>query len=315
MLIRLITPAPPRSLAGNRTTATRWASILRKLGHKVVISTDYEGKPADMMLALHAWRSAPAIQLFADLYPTKPLIVAITGTDAYRFLHSHPDVTLNSIDLADHLIGLHALIEQALPPEQRYKMNVIYQSAKTVSTRRPYKRFFHVSVIGHLRSEKDPMRPAYAVRDLPAESRIQVHHFGKPMTPSWNKKVDTEMSVNPRYHWHEEITHSGIRRIYQRTNIVVLPSKMEGGANVISEAVAAGVPVIASDIEGSVGLLGEDYEGYYAVGNTRALRKILLRAENDQSFYQRLVDSCLAKQKLFLEKQESDGWKGLLSRL
>ena len=315
MHIRLITPAPPKSRAGNRATATRWADILRKLGHRVEISTDYEGKPADIMIALHAWRSAGAIQQFADRYPEKPLIVVMTGTDAYRFIHSHPEITLNSISLADHLVGLHSLIANTVPSEYRDKMHVIFQSAKPVARRHLYKKYFHVSVIGHLRDEKDPLRVAYAVRGLPSESRIQVHHFGKPITPVWRKKVVAEVSRNHRYRWHEEIAHYRIRQIYQRTQLLVLPSRMEGGANVISEAVAAGVPVIASDIEGSVGLLGKDYAGYYPVGNTAALKKLLMRAENDVEFYRQLEKSCLAKQRMFLPEQESQGWKDLLDKI
>jgi hypothetical protein len=93
MRIRLITPAPPRSRAGNRTTAARWAGILRRLGHRVDVSVAYGGEAADVMIALHAWRSADAIAAFADRFPERPLIVTLTGTDAYRFIHTDPRLT------------------------------------------------------------------------------------------------------------------------------------------------------------------------------------------------------------------------------
>jgi len=60
---------------------------------------------------------------------------------------------------------------------------------------------------------------------------------------------------------------------------------MEGGANVISEAVVAGVPILASNISGSVGLLGRDYPGYFSVGNTDQLRELLLRAESQGGIF------------------------------
>ncbi|MEH6578875.1 MAG: selenoneine biosynthesis selenosugar synthase SenB [Amphritea sp.] len=315
MRIILITPAPAKSLAGNRATASRWAHILRDLGHRVEIVTEYAGQNADLMIALHAWRSADAVQQFADSYPDRPIIVAITGTDAYRFIHSHPETTLQSIQRADHLVGLHDLISNTLPQDQRHKMHVIYQSAEPISKREPYSRYFHVAVLGHLREEKDPLRPALAVRKLPASSHIKVHQYGKAHSPEWADAAAAEMKTNPRYIWHGEIAHHAIRQVYQRTNLLVLPSRMEGGANVISEAVVAGVPVIASDIEGSVGLLGTDYPGYYPVENESALRELLLRAESDPSFYQALQQTCVARQPLFTPKNETQSWSNLLSKL
>jgi hypothetical protein len=186
----------------------------------------YENQNADMMLALHAWRSADAIQQFTEKFPDRPLIVAITGTDAYRFIHSHPQATIQSIRLAHHLVGLHDLISNTLPPDQRYKMNVIHQSAEAISNRDPYKRYFHISVMGHLREEKDPLRPALAVRNLPTSSRINIHQYGKAHNPEWADKAKAEMKINSRYTWHEEVTHYKIRQIYQRTNLLVLPSSM-----------------------------------------------------------------------------------------
>jgi len=315
MRIILVTPAPPKSRAGNRTTAARWAAILTSLGHRVEITTDFSGQNADLMIALHAWRSANSIQQFAEAFPRRPLIVAITGTDAYRFTHTHPDTTLQSIRLADHLVGLHDLISNTLPPDMRHKMHVIYQSALPITKRQPYKRYFHVSVMGHLREEKDPLRPALAARHLPASSRIKVHQYGKAHSDEWAKLARTEMQTNPRYTWHDEIAHHQIRQVYQRTNLLVLPSRMEGGANVISEAVVAGVPVIASDIEGSIGLLGEDYPGYYPVENEQALADLMLKAETDRTFYKKLERACIAKQPLFTPENETRGWRELLSTL
>ena len=312
MRIILITPAPPQSRAGNRATATRWANILKSLGHRVEIATAYTGQNADLMIALHAWRSAESVQQFSDAFPGRPLIVAITGTDAYRFIHSHRDTTLQSIHLADRLVGLHDLIGNTLPRHERRKLTVIHQSAEPVGKREPYKRCFHVSVMGHLRDEKDPMRPAIAVRDLPSESRNQVHHYGKAHTPEYAELARAEMESNARYTWHGEIPHYRIRQVYRRTHVLVLPSRMEGGANVISEAIVAGVPVIASDIEGSIGLLGEDYPGYYPVENEQALAALLLKTESDHVFYKQLEQACIARQPLFTLDSETRGWRELL---
>jgi len=315
MRIRLVTPAPPRSRAGNRATAARWAAILRGLGHRVDVSVGYAGEPADLMVALHAWRSAVPIARFAERYPGRPLVVALTGTDAYSFIHSHPEPTLHSIALADRLVGLHDLIAETVPPEHRAKVRVIYQAARPIARRTPVRRAFRVCVAGHLREEKDPLRPAYAVRDLPSGSRLRVEHYGGAHTAEWAAMAQAEMAANPRYRWHGEVCHGRLRRVYASAHLLALPSRMEGGANVISEAVVAGLPVVASRIEGSVGLLGADYPGYYPVEDTAGLRALLLRAESDPAFYADLDGRCAARRPLFTPERERSAWESLLREL
>lgn len=315
MRIRLITPAPPQSRNGNRTTAARWAAILRGLGHRVQVSTGYAGEPAELMIALHAWRSAAAIERFAAIHPGRPLIVALTGTDAYRFIHSDPEVTLRSIALADRLVGLHAGIADTLAPDQRAKVRVIYQSARPLARRAPVRRRFRVCVAGHLREEKDPLRPAYAVRNLPDDSRIEIRHFGKAHSAEWAEAAQAEMAGNARYRWYGEVPHHRLRAAFARSHLLALPSRMEGGANVISEAVMAGLPVVSSKIAGSIGLLGADYPGYFATADTQALRALLLRAESDHGFYAQLHQACAARRPLFSAEHERDSWRKLLAEL
>lgn len=315
MHILLITPAPAQSLAGNRATANRWARLLRALGHRVDVEVEYRGQAADMMVALHAWRSAAAIRSFAELYPGKPLVVVLTGTDAYRFIHSHPADTLGSLTRADRIVGLHALIGDVLPERLRDRLRVIMQSARSVRRRDPPRRLFRVCVAGHLRAEKDPLRAAYAARRLPPASRIRIDAYGKAHTPAWAAAARAEAGRNPRYRWHGEIAHHRLRDVYRRSHLLALTSRMEGGANVVSEAVMAGLPVIASGIPGSVGLLGPGYPGYFPVGDTARLRALLLSAETDPLFYASLQAACRARRAQFSEASERQGWARLLAEL
>ncbi|MCG6861046.1 MAG: TIGR04348 family glycosyltransferase [Chromatiaceae bacterium] len=315
MKISLITPAKKQSRAGNRTTAVRWARIFQELGHCVRVAVDYDHQPADLMVALHAWRSAESIVAFRERYPDRPLIVALTGTDIYRFLVSHPETTLRSMEIADVLVCLHDLVSQDIPQRFGGKLEVIYQSALPLSrARRPSRRNFDICVIGHLRDEKDSLRTALAVRDLPASSRIRVIHLGKAHNADWAERAREEMTLNPRYFWRGEVPGWAVRREFVKTRLMVLSSVMEGGANVVSEAVVAGVPVVASDIPGSIGLLGEDYPGYYPVGDTAALTELLSRAETDGGFLARLTRACHDRAALFTPERERESWRSLLSR-
>lgn len=316
MHIIIITPAKLKSLSGNRATAQRWAFFLQQLGHKVTISVTWDESPCDLMVALHAWRSADEIIRFKKKHPSHPLIVAMTGTDLYRFIHSHPEPTLASIKAADQLIVLHDQAYKALPEDAWHKVNVIYQSAVPL----PFpinrtKKTFDICVVGHLRTEKDALRTAYAVRNLPESSRIRVRHYGKSHNEEWAKIARNEMRINPRYHWFGQVKHWQVRQAYARCHLMVLSSIMEGGANVISEATVAGLPVIASEIVGSVGLLGEDFPGYYPVKDTKALEKLLIKAENNPNFRSLLKKHGDQRAKLFLPAMEGQQWKNLLDKM
>ncbi|VAW50084.1 hypothetical protein MNBD_GAMMA06-1766 [hydrothermal vent metagenome] len=313
MHIGIITPAAEKSLNGNRATAKRWAGFLRQLGHKVNISVEWDGSAYDLMIALHAWRSAKSIAAFKQKHPDLPLVLAMTGTDLYRFINTHSEPTLASIRAADRLVTLHRLAINVLPKEAHHKVHVIHQSAVPLSgTIKRSVNTFDICVAGHLREEKDSMRVAYAVRNLPASSRIRVLHYGKAHNDEWAKYARDEMKINARYHWFGEMPHWKVRRAYSTCHLMVLPSVMEGGANVISEATVAGLPVIASDIDGSTGLLGDDYAGYFPVQNTAALQKLLLKAEAEPVYIKKLEQQCKQRAALFTRAAEKKGWVDLL---
>lgn len=320
MHIGIITPAAAKSLSGNRATALRWADFLRQLGHRVAIDVEWHGENYDLMVALHGWRSAKSIAAFKQQHPDRSLVLAMTGTDLYGFIHTHPEPTLASIKLADRLVTLHDLAWRVLPESSHKKIQVIHQSAEplpaslTRSDRRS-RRHFDICVVGHLRQEKDSLRAAYAVRDLPANSRIRIMHYGKAHDEEWASRARWEMANNPRYHWFAEVPHWQVRRANSRCHLMVLSSLMEGGANVISEAVVAGLPVIASQIDGSLGLLGEDYAGYYPVEDTKALRELLLKAEAEHGYIQKLEAQCKKKAGLFTREAEKQSWLELLNDL
>jgi putative glycosyltransferase (TIGR04348 family) len=287
--ISLITPAKKQSKNGNRTTALRWARMLREAGHRVRIDVDYGGEAADLLIAIHAWRSAAAILRYRERFPAGPLLVCLGGTDVNTFLKSHPKTTLRSLAMADALICLHDLIGEALPAPYRTKLHVVRQSALPLpGPRRPAERSFDICVIGHLRNEKDPFRAALAARHLPPASRLRVIQLGKAHTPDFASQADAEMDLNPRYRWLGEVPWWRVRRELAKTRLMVISSSQEGGANVVSEAIVAGVPVIASDIPGNVGLLGRDYPGYYPLHDEEALARMLDRAETEPVFLELL---------------------------
>ena len=96
---------------------------------------------------------------------------------------------------------------------------------------------------------------------------------------------------------------------------MVMSSLMEGGANVVSEAVVAGLPVLASGISGNVGLLGPSYPGYFPAQDTTALAQLMYRVEHETDFVHALAASTKVRRPLFSPQRERRAWSTLLSEL
>jgi putative glycosyltransferase (TIGR04348 family) len=315
MRIFMACPAPPGSRKGNRVTATRWAIILEELGHSVTLSQEYDGEAFDLMIALHARKSHEAARRFHRRHPNKPLIVALTGTDLYHDIHTSRQAK-DSLELADYLILLQPCGRDELATPLWWKVRVILQSA-VATTPRPKRseHCFDVCVLGHLRSEKDPFRAALALRHLPAESRVRVTHAGQAMSPALAKRARALMKREPRYRWLGEVSNRQARRILARSRLLILSSRLEGGANVLSEAIADRVPVLASHIPGNAGLLGDRYPGFFPVGDARALGSLLHQAETNPAFLGQLETWMTQLRPLVEPAREKAAWRELLAEL
>jgi putative glycosyltransferase (TIGR04348 family) len=283
MRIALVTPAGPGMRNGNRHTALRWAAFLRAAGHRVSIEVQWSGKTADMMLALHARRSHASIMEFPR---EKPLVLALTGTDVYRDIRTSREAKA-SLERADRFITLQPRAADELSPRLRRKgVHVVVQSSSTELRHSPIVRRFRVAVIGHLRGEKDPLRTLHALKHLDGD--LEVVHLGAPLDRAIAEEARKGTKSDPRYRWLGSVPHARALRWLASSHAMVISSRMEGGANVVCEALRIGVPVIASRIPGNVGLLGAAYPAYFPVENERALARLIERCIRDASFYARL---------------------------
>ncbi len=314
MELVIVTPAPPGSRHGNRATALRWAGHLRRLGHRVSVEVEWSGRPRDAMIALHARRSHASIEAWKKAWPARPLVLVLTGTDLYRDIRNDPDAKA-SLDLADRLVVLQEKGLDELPPRHRAKACVIFQSVPSHRRHASPRSYFLVTVIGHLREEKDPFRAAHALAHLQGGGELRVVHMGGAMSTDMEHEARVLMRSDPRYRWLGELSHARAMQWLARSHVMIISSRMEGGAHVVSEAIAAGVPVLASHIPGNVGLLGEDYPGYYPVENERALAALIDRARGDRAFLLELERKVKARRSLVKPATERAALKALLARL
>jgi putative glycosyltransferase (TIGR04348 family) len=308
----IATPAREGSTAGNRVTALRWAKRLRELGWSVRVGAAWNGEPCHLLVALHAHKSHGSVARHAVAHPTAPRIVALTGTDLYGDL-DHDVLARESLELATRVIVLQPRGVDRLPPRVRPRARVIRQSATAPIV--PRQPGFTACVLAHLRDVKDPLLPAQAAALLPESSRCRIVHLGAA-DGAWRERVrEAEHAARGRWSWAGPMPRSAALRVLAASDVLVLASRSEGGANVVTEAIAAGVPVLSTRIDGSLGILGDAYPGYYEVGDAAGLAALLERCETDAPFLADLRSRIAALKPLVEPARERASWKELIDEL
>ncbi len=301
---------------GNWRTAERWRRYLAGVCHVRIVDVWPDDRAAAdrAMIALHARRSAAAIAAWNARHPGRGLAVVLTGTDLYRDIHAD-DHARRSLDAAQALVTLQERAPQALPVEVRAKARVIYQSAPARPTPVKTSRHLRALAVGHLRAEKSPDTLYAAARLLAGRADLRLDQVGAALDPELAEAARRTMLAVPNFRWLGGLPHEATRRRIQRAHLLVHPSRMEGGAHVIIEAVTCGTPVLASRIDGNVGMLGEDYAGYFPCGDAAALAALIERCRDDAAFLERLRRQCRARAPLFAPATEAAALRALVDDL
>lgn len=296
---------------GNRVTAERWCKLYGELGHRVRVARDLDGDPFDVLVALHASKSAEAIARAHAEDPRRPIVVGLAGTDIYA--DEFEPETARSLGLATLIVALQPAVARQLDDE---RVRIVLQSVEVPrGLAGPAPGSFDVCQLGHLRAVKDPLRAAEAARSLGAESRLRVLHIGRALEPAWAIAARAEERENPRYTWLGERPRDEALRILARCRLHVSTSFSEGGANALSEAIALGVPTIATRIDGTLGILGDDWPATFEVGDTRALTDLLERVETDPAFLADLKMRTRRLAPLVAPARELATWRALFDEL
>jgi putative glycosyltransferase (TIGR04348 family) len=312
----IVCPALADANNGNWQTAQRWSHMLSGQYQTRISAAWPDGQDADVLLALHARRSAPSIAAWAQAHPTRLLVLALTGTDLYHDIHHDADAQ-RSLQLAHALIVLQDQGIKELPQTMQSKAHVIYQSSTTLPSVSKTNAHLRVLMVGHLRDEKCPQLLWQAAQILSAEEGIYIDHIGKALDPALAEQAQQVANHYPNYRWLGEQPHAHTRRSIQRAHVLVHPSRLEGGAHVIMEAALSGTPVLASRVSGNVGMLGTNYAGYFDAGNVTQLVDLLLECQRTQTkpdgFLAQLTQACTARALMFQPEREQANLCALLS--
>lgn len=282
------------------------------------------------MLALHARRSAPAIAAWRAARPQAPLVVVLTGTDLYHDIAqaqiqaqaepaapagaAQPEV-LASLAQADRLVVLNTLGAQAVPEAHRHKVRVVLQSSSARAVLGKSTRSLRALMVGHLRAEKDPHTYWQAARLLAPRSDISLDHIGAPLDPALGDAARALMAEQPRYRWLGGCPHEATRRRIQRAQLLVHPSRLEGGAHVVIEALRSGTAVLASRVDGNLGLLGPHHPGLFEPGDAAGLAALLRACRDDPAMLPALQAAGAALAPRFAPEAEAQALHAVLAEL
>ncbi|MBS1177324.1 MAG: glycosyl transferase group 1 [Proteobacteria bacterium] len=311
--IVIVTPALADANNGNWQTARRWARFLTA-AYRVRLAARWDAGDEALMIALHARRSAASVAAWRQVNPARPLLLVLTGTDLYRDIE-HDAAAQRSLALADRLVVLNALGPQRLPDTLRGRCEVVLQSC---SARRPLHktgRHLRALMVGHLREEKDPLTYLRAAQRLAGRDDLRFDHIGAALDPALGEQAAALAARLPAYRWLGALPHAAVRRHIRAAHVLVHASRMEGGAHVVIEAVRSGTPVLASRIDGNVGLLGEDYRGYFPAGDDAALAALLQRCRDDPDMLSGLRAQSDPRAALFAPATEAATLRGIVARL
>ncbi|WP_420452866.1 glycosyltransferase [Ilumatobacter sp.] len=343
MRIALAVPARPGAHSGNSITGERWARRLTQLGHDAEVVGVVEGDAdswlgavdddgIDVLVALHARRCAEVVAWSASHRSDRAIVVGLAGTDLYRDLPDSAEA-LASLRCADHLVVLQAeAIDHlaGIEPAFADKASVVHQSVEVDVG--PVRRAGRgepddeidgidgdeavvVAVLAHLRDVKAPLLAARAARELTESSHVRVEHAGSTHDARWRDAAEREMAENPRYVWHGPLEPPAARLLLTRASALACTSRLEGGANVVSEAIAHGVAVVGTDIAGNRGLLGADHPGLVPVDDHGALARVLHRLETRPDFAAELRGRSVERRWMTDPAHERRQWADVIAAL
>ena len=282
---------PPGSVGGNRTTALRWARILRAEGWSVRRAPSHRGGPVHLVVALHAVRTRPEVERLMNLHPDARLVVACSGTDIYEDLAAAQPL----LDRADRIVVLQEAALAALTPAQVGRARVIHQSsAPRRSGAAPDGPRTLFAVVANVRAVKDPLLPAAATRLLPESSGATVVHVGAALDEALTEHVRRESASNPRYGWRGPVPRAEALELLAR---------------------GQGCPILATRVPGNTGLLGDDHPGLFAPGDAADLARLMERVEGDAAFHGALVRRSAERAHLASPELEARAWRELLAEL
>ena len=313
MKFLILFPDNKKAVTGNLCSALQYQIILQDLGHRVELANRYIKQDAEVLIAINADKNNSDIRKFNSDNPQSKIILILSGTDIYP----EPSAkAIDSMEVGNVLVVLQSHGIDQVPPLYRNKSTIIYQSIEKLSVDSESSKSdseFRVVLISNIRSVKDPLIASRACRLISPASKLKITHVGYCLDEELGSKLTQENKSNIRYEWVGGLSKLEAMTILSESHVLLITSQHEGAGRVVGEAIQLGVPIISTNNLGVTGILGDDYEGYYPVGDAKALSDILTKAEEDKEFLAQLNVHCQNRSSLFDIEEEKKNWEKLIN--
>jgi glycosyltransferase involved in cell wall biosynthesis len=235
---------------------------------------------------IHAnWAGNGFIACIAGLIARKPVVTTLRGADVKRAMQSQLDhfFLKRCLAFSNKIVTVSDAIQQKIRenhPQWSNKVvtipNGVEQEFIGTGAARDYKTNAKVRfvTIGSLIPRKRIETILYALSMLKSLDDIELRVIGDGPEAQFLKKLTVELNLSDCVRFLGPIPHAKIPEYLQDSDVFVLCSTSEGRPNVLLEAMASGLPVIASNIEGVRELIQDGKTGLlFDVDNREQLAK------------------------------------------
>lgn len=277
MRILILTPTVFPSISGNAATAERWRQELSGEGIAVRVMAS-DGLDAEILWAqwrhfrpdlmhVHHARKAGALLLHPPPDVERHLfVVSPGGTDinedlanparrgmVLQVLESACRIIVQNPSLVQHFRQhLPSLADKVahVPKAVCWFGDAAYDLRQAAGCGPQHILFLLPSGIRPVKGNLECVRLMERVHEL--EPRVRLVVAGPPVDAAYAAHFDRAMAARAHFaRWIREIPAGSMRAAYEASDIVLNTSLSEGLSNSLMEAIAAGRPVLASDIPGN----------------------------------------------------------------
>lgn len=180
-----------------------------------------------------------------------------------------------------------SLIADGAPPERIHVVRNAWRARAAPRPRREARALlgipaegFVVGWVGRITREKglDLLLDALALAPMP-ELRLAIIGEGREQDALSVRAARTALGRSHRIHWLGAVPDAA--RVVSALDALVISSRSEGTPLVLLEAMAAGIPVIATAVGGIPDIIGETEGFLVPPGDTDALRSAIDRVQRD----------------------------------
>jgi glycosyltransferase involved in cell wall biosynthesis len=193
-------------------------------------------------------------------------------------------VLKNSVAIVANSDGLRKMAEAADPFPVRVIPNGIDTQlfCPAPAAANSEKRSLQLLFVGRFQEQKNLSFLLEALSQLPAGT-FELHMVGDGPDKESLQELAVKLGLAPLIAWHGWLPRAALRDVYQACDCLVNPSTYEGMPNAVLEAMACGLPVVASNVAGNNALVADAETGFlFEAGDGPRLRDAILKLRDSQ---------------------------------